>query len=346
MSKEPKVKTHAVAKAPKLSRKVRHFGVDLDGSTVRVVEVFEGQVVSYTTYQGPDTATALAQFMATKPSGSITLAWSAGNIHVRRVIKPNLPTVAMRAGLSEVVDESLPTPPGTTTVAARTVLDADGHEHAAVAAVDNEAVTQVFGSIDSDGAPLVPTPLLFTVDGLYLGLRESTAELYLVLGGAITAARPLSAGGLSLGVREVGRRGTERARALLHRDSRWRPPRPARRGLRRPVRVVDQRRSPPHVRLLDPPGARRAVGDLRARPGRHPAEPGRQVARRRVPRSSRRAGCRCGGRGDPSTRAARRPRRVCSPHSSSRRYSRWPCCPIPWPRSKPPRPRNGARSSA
>jgi hypothetical protein len=197
MSKEPKTKTQAVAKAPKLTRKARHFGVDLDGSTVRVVEVYEGQVVSYTTYQGPDTATALAQFMATKPAGAITLAWSAGNIHVRRVITPNLPAVAMRAGLSEVVDESLPTPPGTTTVAARTVLDAEGNEHAAVAAVDNEAVTQVFDSIDAEGAPLVPTPLLFTVDGLYLGLRESTAELYLVLGGAITAARPLSAGGLS-----------------------------------------------------------------------------------------------------------------------------------------------------
>jgi hypothetical protein len=197
MSKEQKTQKQAVAKAPKLSRKVRHFGVDLDGSTVRVVEVFEGQVVSYTTYQGPDTATALAQFMATKPIGAITLAWSAGNIHVRRVVTPNLPAVAMRAGLSEVVDESLPTPPGTTMVAARTVIDAQGAEHAAVAAVDNEAVIQIFASLDADGAPLVPTPLLFTVDGLYLGLRESTAELYLVLGGAITAARPLSAGGLS-----------------------------------------------------------------------------------------------------------------------------------------------------
>ncbi|MDQ1425225.1 MAG: hypothetical protein QOD72_2723, partial [Acidimicrobiaceae bacterium] len=197
MSKEVKVKKEAVAKAPKLNRKVRHFGVDLDGSTVRVVEVYEGNVVSYTTYQGPDTATALAQFMATKPLGAVTLAWSAGSIHVRRVVTPNLPAVAMRAGLSEVVDESLPTPPGTTTVAARTVLDADGNEHAAVAAVDNEAVTQIFASLDADGAPLVPTPLLFTIDGLYLGLRESTAELYLVLGGAITAARPLSAGGLS-----------------------------------------------------------------------------------------------------------------------------------------------------
>jgi hypothetical protein len=197
MSKEPKTKKQTVAKAPKLSRKVRHFGVDLDGSTVRVVEVFEGQVVSYTTYQGPDTAAALAQFMAIKPVGAITLAWSAGNIHVRRVIKPNLPEVALRAGLSEVVDESLPTPPGTTMVAARTVFDAEGNEHAAVAAVDNESVTQIFATLGTGGAPLVPTPLLFTVDGLYLGLRESTADLSLVLGGAITAARPLSAGGLA-----------------------------------------------------------------------------------------------------------------------------------------------------
>jgi hypothetical protein len=197
MSKEPKTKKQTVAKAPKLSRKVRHFGVDLDGSTVRVVEVYEGQVVSYTTYQGPDTAAALAQFMAIKPVGAITLAWSAGNIHVRRVVKPHLPEVALRAGLSEVVDESLPTPPGTTMVAARTVLDAEGNEHAAVAAVDNESVTQIFATLGTAGAPLVPTPLLFTVDGLYLGLRESTADLYLVLGGAITAARPLSAGGLS-----------------------------------------------------------------------------------------------------------------------------------------------------
>jgi hypothetical protein len=116
MSNETKTKTHAAAKAPKLNRKARHFGVDLDGSTVRVVEVFEGQVVSYTTYQGPDTATALAQFMATKPAGAITLAWSAGNIHVRRVVTPNLPgRDACRSvgGRRRVT----PTPPGTTTVA-------------------------------------------------------------------------------------------------------------------------------------------------------------------------------------------------------------------------------------
>ncbi len=178
------------------ARRTRTYGVDVDGSVIRVVELFDDAVVSYSTYQGETTLDAFQQFLATKPAGTVTVAWMTMNLHIRRVPLPQVPPVAMRAALLDAVDENLPLSPGSAVVAARLFTEGADAGSAAVAAVDGEALANVWQQLPPSGLQLVPTPLLLSQDGLFLGIRNNDAHLLLVTGGAITAARPLTIGGL------------------------------------------------------------------------------------------------------------------------------------------------------
>ena len=175
----------------------RRYGVDIDGSTVRVVEVEGTTVLSFATYQGNTAADAVGQFFDTRPQGQIVVVWADGEVHLRRVPLPNLPTVALRAGLLDAIEETLPMSPGTAAVAARVTASrvADGYM-ASVAATDRHALAELWAMVAVPGARVVPGPLLFAEDGLYLGLRDGGAQLLLAAGGAAIATRNLSAGGL------------------------------------------------------------------------------------------------------------------------------------------------------
>lgn len=176
----------------------RRYGVDIDGTTVRVVEVIEQTVASFATYQGNSTAESFQQFLETKPQGPVTVVWSDADFHLRRIPLPNLPSAALRAGMLDAVEDSLPMAPGSAMVAARVVASRlDGSFHATVAAADRTEVGSMWQMVSMPGVHLVPAPLLFSDDGLYLGLRDGGAQLLLAVGGAAVAARTLSAGGLS-----------------------------------------------------------------------------------------------------------------------------------------------------
>jgi hypothetical protein len=157
--------------------------------------VLDDAVVSYSTYQGETTLDAFQQFFATKPSGPVTVAWMAINLHIRRVPLPQVPPIAMRAAILDAVDENLPLSPGSALVAARLFSEGET-QSAAVAAVDGEALGSVWNQLPQHGIQLVPAPLLLSQDGLFLGIRNNDAHLLLVTGSAITAARPLTVGGL------------------------------------------------------------------------------------------------------------------------------------------------------
>ena len=175
----------------------RRFGVDIDGATVRVVEVEGPTVLSFATYQGNTAADAFGQFLDTKPQGQIVVVWADDEVHLRRVPLPNLPAVALRAGLLDAVEETLPMTPGTAAVAARVTASRAGEGYmASVAAMDKRALAQLWSMVAVPGARVVPGPLLFAEDGLYLGLRDGGAQLLLAAGGAAIATRNLSAGGL------------------------------------------------------------------------------------------------------------------------------------------------------
>lgn len=175
----------------------KRFGVDIDGSTVRVVEVDGTTVLSFATYQGNTATDAFAQFLDTKPQGQIVVVWADGEVHLRRVPLPNLPTVALRAGLLDAIEETLPMAPGTAAVAARVTASRAGDGYvASVAATDRNALGDLWAMVNVPGARVVPAPLLFAEDGLYLGLRDGGAQLLLAAGGAAIATRNLSAGGL------------------------------------------------------------------------------------------------------------------------------------------------------
>ena len=176
----------------------RRFGVDIDGSTVRVVEAVDDAVASFASYHGQSAADAFQQFLATRPQGAITVVWSEADFHLRRMPLPNLPTAALRAGLLDAVEDTLPMAPGTALVAARVVPSrGDGTYQATVAAADRVAVGELWHLIQLPSAKLVPAPMLVTDDGLYLGLRDSGAQLLLAVGGAAIASRSLAAGGLA-----------------------------------------------------------------------------------------------------------------------------------------------------
>jgi hypothetical protein len=178
-------------------RRGRSYGVDIDGNVVRVVELLDNAVVSYGTYQGHSVEDAFRKFLATKPNGDVTVAWMGPNMHVVRTPIPNVPPAALRVGVLDAIDESLPLAPGSASIAARIFQGPDGVAQAAVTAIERESVASLWNVIGSATVGLVPAPLLFINDGLFLGVRYSDAQLMLVANGAILASRPLAIGGLT-----------------------------------------------------------------------------------------------------------------------------------------------------
>jgi hypothetical protein len=177
-------------------RRGRTFGVELDGSVIRVAEVVDETLVAFTSFQGTSQANAIKQFLATKPSGTIVVAWSPDTLHVQQVELPHLPKEALRAGLLDAVEGDLPFPANLATLAARVIECDDGSQTAVVAAVEHEAAGTVWSSLTTSDVHLVPGPLVLEHDGLFLGMRNESAELTLVSGGRVVAMRPLLAGGL------------------------------------------------------------------------------------------------------------------------------------------------------
>jgi hypothetical protein len=185
-------------------RKGRSYGVDLDGNVVRVVELLDNDVVSYGTYQGVTTDDAFRKFLSTRPSGEVNVSWMGTNMHVLRVPVPVLPDSALRLGILDAVDDSLPITNGSASIAARLFKSANGVTMAAVAAVEKDSTAGIWDMIGNADVSVVPAPLLMIHDGLYLGVRYSDSNLMLVAGGAVVAARPLAVGGLTSMFEKLG----------------------------------------------------------------------------------------------------------------------------------------------
>jgi hypothetical protein len=185
-------------------RKGRSYGVDLDGNVVRVVELLDNDVISYGTYQGVTTDDAFRKFLSTRPNGEVNVSWMGTNMHVLRVPVPVLPDSALRLGILDAVDDSLPITSGSASIAARLFKSANGVTMAAVAAVEKESTAGLWEMVGSADVSVVPAPLLMTHDGLYLGVRYSDSNLMLVAGGAVVAARPLAVGGLTSMFEKLG----------------------------------------------------------------------------------------------------------------------------------------------
>jgi hypothetical protein len=185
-------------------RKGRSYGVDLDGNVVRVVELLDNDVISYGTYQGVTTDDAFRKFLSTRPSGEVNVSWMGTNMHVLRVPVPVLPDSALRLGILDAVDDSLPITNGSASIAARLFKSANGVTMAAVAAVEKESTASLWEMVGNADVSVVPAPLLMVHDGLYLGVRYSDSNLMLVAGGAVVAARPLAVGGLTSMFEKLG----------------------------------------------------------------------------------------------------------------------------------------------
>jgi hypothetical protein len=185
-------------------RKGRSYGVDLDGNVVRVVELLDNDVISYGTYQGVTTDDAFRKFLSTRPSGEVNVSWMGTNMHVLRVPVPVLPDSALRLGILDAVDDSLPITNGSASIAARLFKSANGVTMAAVAAVEKDSTAGLWEMVGNADVSVVPAPLLMVHDGLYLGVRYSDSNLMLVAGGAVVAARPLAVGGLTSMFEKLG----------------------------------------------------------------------------------------------------------------------------------------------
>ena len=202
-SNEADVSLHDVTDAPKedLDADVlrgRRYGIDVDGNVLRVVELVDSSVVAFATFRGGTLAESFKQFAATKPNGPIVVSWGEGDLHLRRVPLPTLPPQALRAGLLAAVEDSIPIAAGASAVAGRVFPGRlDGRMHAAVVAAEQQRLAPLFNSLPADLYQVVPAPLLFVDDGLYLGLRDGSAVLVLAAGGAAIATRNLAAGGMA-----------------------------------------------------------------------------------------------------------------------------------------------------
>ncbi len=196
--------TEAPPTAPPTRRsRGRTYGAELDGTILRVVEVVDDVAVSFTVYRGDTVARAVRQFLAAKSKGPVVVAWHSGSTQVAPLEFAQVPEPALLAAVMDAADAQMPNRVDSA-IAARILGIRDGRIQAIAAQADTEALEEVWEAFRGSPTVVVPAPLVFTNDGLFLGIRNESVDLTLVERNAVVAHRHLSCGGLAAVYRELG----------------------------------------------------------------------------------------------------------------------------------------------
>lgn len=196
-------------KKPKAKRKTntRRFGLELDGRTLRAVELDGDRICSYDVVIGVDGSEAIRRWFAQrKPKDAeVRIVWAGAQTHLRRITRPMVPEAVLRTAMTSIADDVMPVPADTYVLAGVAFRGAlpgdDGNEgrlvdQLSLVAVERGALDQVIDTAAEHEALLVPAELSCVTDGVYLAIRQTTAELVVVEHGAPVAARHLRCDGL------------------------------------------------------------------------------------------------------------------------------------------------------
>lgn len=176
------------------------LGVEVDGDTVSGVLLADGKVTQ--TFDGVGRSTServgsVVKLAGQPPRVRVSLTQNG------TVVAPMTATAAMgsRQTFRAAAHERTKTHPATSAVAGMFDLQhvvAGATAPAVVLATASAGVDELYSALGSVTAQVVSTPVVAEqVEGLALALRDTTAELTLVLGGRLRAARELPAGGIA-----------------------------------------------------------------------------------------------------------------------------------------------------
>ena len=220
-------------------RQRAQIGVEFDGSTVRIVEVHDGEIVWMRAY-GPEMpgTDAIRDWLDSRPrnsrkSSEPVVTWAGTDSHLRVVEVLAYSNTALSRRLNSALEGDLPERPGTyvlsaikgasTTVdvaadAGVSAISDDAIEVAfdtmAVVAIQAATVEEIWQAVVDAKAELTASEFTLAEDGLYLSLRNSRAALVLRSNGIPRVSRDLPIGGFDELVSRATETGLDRDEVL------------------------------------------------------------------------------------------------------------------------------------
>ena len=196
----------AAAPVPIPARRLRRqrrrawSGIEVDGTTVRVVEIDGDEIVWFHTYEGNSASYALEQWRSSMGLRRRRpwIVWAGGHSHFERLEIPALPDNVLSEYIAVNVADKLPLEAGEYVTAA-----AEGAYRAiprimSVVAIETAALQDLWPFLEDASVDLVPAEFILGADGLFLAVRNSCAVLVLAEEGVLVAGRELACGGLDV----------------------------------------------------------------------------------------------------------------------------------------------------
>lgn len=173
----------------------QRVGVEVDGSLLRVVRVEGDRPVGFERVIADDAGDlGLLARAAVAGRASGAVAWSSPGIVIRRAPLPGRADRRMVPVAREMLDRHLP---GAGHLpAAGVVQPTDGRTIATFGAITAEPAAQLVTALSGTRCRVLISPFTLTLDGLYLAIRHSCAELTLVTSGIAVATHQMRVGGL------------------------------------------------------------------------------------------------------------------------------------------------------
>ena len=181
----------------RLRRRAR-IGIEVDGMTVRVVEMDGSEIVWFHTYEESSASRALDQwrwsvrYRSKRPS----IVWAGGRTHFLQLDVPDIPEKALGEFVAVNAAGELPLDVEDYAIAAVDAGRGDGARTMSVTTVERVALDDLWSFLVEASADLVPSEFTLGADGLFLAARDSCAVLVLVEEGVPTVGRELTCGGL------------------------------------------------------------------------------------------------------------------------------------------------------
>ena len=181
----------------RLRRRAR-TGIEVDGTTVRVVEMDGSEIVWFHTYEESSATRALerwrwsVRYRSKRPS----IIWAGGRTHFLQLDVPDIPERALSEYVAVNAATELPLDVEDYAIAAVDVGREDGIRTMSVTTVERVALDDLWNFLIEASADIVPSEFTLGTDGLFLAARDSCAVLVLVEDGVPSVGRELTCGGL------------------------------------------------------------------------------------------------------------------------------------------------------
>lgn len=180
--------------APSPRSPVTATGVEIDGASIRVVEVRSGRVVSYRQYVGESIEDTLKAWKPRRRTRKLRISWSYG-VQAARTSIPNVPAAIRPLAIADAADAMFPAEGGALMTAGVAAENGSGSEttSATIVAIRREKIAPVSSALRTRGAfDLMPALLTLRADGMYVVLGDQAASVTLIESGVPVAYREMA----------------------------------------------------------------------------------------------------------------------------------------------------------